>query len=327
MTTARRPEHPGDPDRPPGDTGPPLTTADLLAAGVTRHQVAGSRWTTVLRGVHSAAGTDVTDPVTRILAVGELMPNGAAIGGWAALHLHGVTDLDGRAGPGGAALHPVLVCTGPAGGMRRRPGIEIDRSVLLAEDVTEVDGIPVTTAARSCVDIMRSDGVEEGVVAGDAAGRFRVAKPAELRAYVDSHPGLKGVPAARVASALVDARAASCPESRLRVVWVLEAGLPVPLVNCAVVDEDGFLLGEADLFDPAAAMAGEYDGSDHRGLARHTSDNVREEGLERHNVTVVRATAIDLWPRRAQLVQRLRAGHADGLARDRSRDRWGIRRR
>jgi hypothetical protein len=313
-------------DRLPPAGRRPRRTADLLAAGVTHHQVAGPSWTPVLRGVHAPAGTDPTDPLTRILAVVSLMPRGAVIGGWAALHLLGVRDLDGRTGPGGRTLLPVLVCTGPGGGMQRRPGVEIDRSTLLAEDVTEVHGIGLTTAVRSCVDIARRDGVEEGVVAGDATCRFQVATPREIRAYVASHPGMKGIPAARTASALVDPRAASCPESRLRVVWVLEAGLPVPLVNVEVVDEDGFLLGEADLFDREAAMVGEYDGSHHRDLSQHTADNAREERFERHNAVVVRATAIDLWPRRAQLVQRILDGHADGMARDRSRDRWGLRR-
>jgi hypothetical protein len=172
---------------------------------------------------------------------------------------------------------------------------------------------------------MRFEGIEEGVVAGDAAARFGAATTAAIAAYVQRHPGMRGIPRARVAAPLLDARAASNPESRMRVVWVLDAGLPVPLVNREIVDTDGILLGEADLFDPVAAMAGEYDGSDHRTIRRHTSDNIREEGFERHNVTVVRATAIDLWPRRTELIARLKAGYRDGLARDRQRDRWGIR--
>lgn len=303
----------------------PRRSADLRAAGVAPHELAGDLWTPVLRGVHAWLGVDVTAPLTRIHAVAELMPKEAVIGGWAALYLHGVTDLDGRAGPGGRTLLPVPVCTGPVGRMRRRAGVAIDRSTLLEEDVTVVRDIPVTTAVRSCVDIMRWHGAEEGVVAGDATARFGAAGTAAVHAYVLQHAGMKGVPRARLAASLLDSRAASCPESRFRVVWVLEAGLPMPRVNCALVDADGFLLGEADLFDPESAMVGEYDGSDHRELARHTADNAREEGFERSNVTVVRATAIDLWPRRPQLVRRLLAGHADGMARDRSRDGWSIR--
>lgn len=279
----------------------------------------------MVRGVHAWLGADVTDPLVRIHAVAELLHEETVIGGWAALYLHGVLDLDGRTGPAGGTLLPVPVCTGPVGRMRRREGVTVDRSTLLPEDVTSAQGVPVTTALRSCLDVMRWSGIEQGVVAGDATARFGAASTEAIRAYVQRHPGLRGIPKARVAATLLDGRSASCPESRLRVVWVLEAGLPAPRVNCPLVDESGFLLGEADLFDPEAALVGEYDGVDHRTLTRHTADNIREEGLERCNLTVVRATSLDLWPRRQTLVRRLRAGHADGLARDRSRDRWRIR--
>jgi len=79
-------------------------------------------------------------------------------------------------------------------------------------------------------------------------------------------------------------------------------------------------VGEPDLLDVEAATVGEYDGSQHRELRQHTSDNVREEGFERLNLTVVRATALDLWPHRAQLLGRLRDGWQRGDRRDRSRD-------
>src|SRR3954447_802486 len=52
-------------------------------------------------------------------------------------------------------------------------------------------------------------------------------------------------------------------ETRMRLVWVLDAGLPVPAVNQPVYDLDGRLLGVADLLDVAAGVVGEYDGEDH----------------------------------------------------------------
>jgi hypothetical protein len=308
----------------------PQRTGTLARAGVTRQDLRGPLWTPVHRGVHVWApdGTGAADdPTRRILAVAELMPAGAAIGGWAALHLLGVKDIDGRTGPGARVLLPIAVCLGPTGRMRRRTGIDIDRSTLLDEDRTVANGVTVTTAVRSCLDIMRWSGVEEGMVAGDAAARFGVTCGEEIRAFVARHPGMRGIPAARLAASLVDDRAESCPESRLRYVWIVEAGLPVPEVNCELVDMEGYLLGRPDLLDVEAALVGEYDGADHRDLVRQTSDNVREESFERRNLVVVRATAIDLWPRRPELVRRLQTGHRDGLARDRTRDRFGIRRR
>jgi hypothetical protein len=79
-----------------------------------------------------------------------------------------------------------------------------------------------------------------------------------------------------------------------------------------------------DLFDPEAALAGEYDGAQHRSLAAHTDDNAREESFERIKVTVARATSIDLWPRRDRLIWRLREAHRRASTRDRARDRWRL---
>jgi len=306
----------------------PQRTRELLRAGVTKGEMAGPLWSPVVRGVHAWLGADPTDPMTRVLAVAELMPKGAAIGGWAALCLRGVRDLDGRTGPRGATLLPVPVCIGPPGRMAPRDGIVVDRSRLAEDDVTEVDGIRVTTAPRTCVDIACWHGVEEGLVAGDAAVRFGAVRAEQIRSYATTRGPVRGIPWARTAAALVDGHAESCPESRLRFVWIQRAGLPVPLVNPDIVDhEGGFLVGRSDLLGLDAALVGEYDGDGHRTLAQHTADNDREESFERLGLTVVRATALDLWPRRERLVTRLQQGWRDGLARDLSRDRWAFRRR
>ncbi len=301
-----------------------LTTARQL--GLTRHELSGPLWQPMGRGVRGWCGLDARDPMTRIRAVAAQLPPGVAIGGWAALHVHGVHDLDGTSGPGGSRRLPVLVHPGPRSRVRPRQGIVVDRSTLSAADLDEVDGIVVTSQVRACFDVMRRAGVEEGLVAGDAAARMIGLAPEDVRSYVESHPRVPGVPRARACAVLLSPRAASNPESRLRYVWVVEAGLPRPSVNAAVVDDWGRLLGFPDLLDDDAGFVAEYDGAYHRALRQHTSDNAREEGFEQVGLIVVRATAIDLWPRRAELVRRLRDGHARGLARDRQKDRWGLRR-
>lgn len=59
--------------------------------------------------------------------------------------------------------------------------------------------------------------------------------------------------------------------------WILDAGLPPPLVNRQVRDLAGRLVGVADLLDVEAGVAGEYDGAAHRTRARHRKDNDRLE--------------------------------------------------
>ena len=55
----------------------------------------------------------------------------------------------------------------------------------------------------------------------------------------------------------------------MRLVWVMDAGLPTPLCNEPVFSLDGQLLGYPDLFDPEAGSVGEYDGADHKDGKRH----------------------------------------------------------
>jgi hypothetical protein len=265
------------------------------------------------------------DARIRLAAARRLVPCDVPLGGWAALAWLGVTALDGRTGPGGATLLPVPVCTGPAGRLRPRPGLAIDRSTLMAVDVVEHDGALATTAERSCLDVMRFFGAEEGLVAADAAVRAGLTTREHLAEALNRMSGLKGVPQARIAVPLVDGRAESGPESRLRYIWVVEAGLPVPLVNPVVVDRDGRFVARADLLDPEAATVGEHDGAHHRDLRQHTADNVREEDLEGLNLEVTRSTALDLWPHRPRLVARLTAARRRGICRDRSKDAWGFR--
>jgi len=85
---------------------------------------------------------------------------------------------------------------------------------------------------------------------------------------------------------------------------------------------DGRFVARADLVDPEAGTVGEYDGSQHRELAQHTADNVREEDLEGLNLEVTRSTALDIWPHRRRLVTRLQVAHRRGTSRDRGRDAW-----
>ena len=123
-------------------------------------------------------------------------------------------------------------------------------------------------------------GAEEGLVAADAAWRAGLTSRPELQAYVGQRARSRGIRSARLVAHLADPRAASLPESRLRYVWVVEAGLPVPLVNVTLTDTDGHRLGDPDLLDTEAALVGEYDGAHHRELDNHTRDNAREEGFE-----------------------------------------------
>lgn len=120
-----------------------------------------------------------------------------------------------------------------------------------------------------------------------------------------------------------DAASKSPPETRLRMLWTLSAGLPRPLVNRPVFTFDGRLIGVPDILDLDSGTVAEYDGEEHRDLRNHTSDNAREEDLEDHGLVVARVTALDMQ-RPAVTAQRLTRAWSRGMGRDRGRDRWTL---
>ena len=190
-----------------------------------------------------------------------------------------------------------------------------------------VHGIPCTSLVRTAFDLARHRSLREGVVALDQLGRLLRLRPDAVLQYAEERRGWRGVPQVRQAVALTDPRALSTGETRLRLVWMLDALLPRPEVNADVYDLNGWFLGMGDLLDGEAGMLGEYDGGGHRDAERHTTDNAREEWLEDSGLIVVRATSIDVGRERRRTAARLVTAHRRGAGRDRSRDRWTWRAR
>ena len=289
---------------------------------MSRRELESANWQHQRRGVHVWHEHDPTDPGVRIEAAAAGRPE-AVLGGWASLYAQGVRRLDGRTSPAASRLQPVLLHVGPTGRIRPTPALDVDRGRLDPADVLDVGGFGVTHAAHAVLTIACRYGAEEGLVAADATVRAGLTSPEELAARVAAMSSARGVPHARLVSELVDGRARSAPESRLRYVWVVEAGLPRPHVNPLVLTSDGLVVAATDLLDLDAALVGEYDGAHHRDATQHADDNEREESLERLNLVVVRAGALHLWRRRRALVARLQDGYRDGMGRNRAKDRWG----
>lgn len=305
------------------DDTPAVRTRVAVELGISKGQLAGPGWSAPYRGVHRPMSwRPEPSPRQRILDVAELLPEGAAIGGWAAAHLLGAVELDGR-GRAGLGREPVPVILPPPVLIRAREGIRRWRSRLDPGDVVLVDGVPCTSPARTGFDLARSHPLRDGVVCLDVLGRQVGLSPVDVLDYARAHRRWRGLPRVLPAVRLADPRAASTGETRFRLVWVLDAHLPPPEVNPSILGSGGHLLGIGDLLDPEAALLGEYDGRDHRALAAHVADNAREEWLEDAGLVVVRASSPDVTREaRARTVHRLRSAYRRGRARDRSRDRW-----
>lgn len=119
--------------------------------------------------------------------------------------------------------------------------------------------------------------LREAVVAIDMMAAAEQASISQMRAYLETRAGWRGEEQVRRAVDLGSERSMSPNENRMRLVWVLDADLPPPLVNQPVLDRRGRLVGIADLLDAEAGVVGEYDGAERRAAKRHSKDVAREE--------------------------------------------------
>jgi hypothetical protein len=254
--------------------------------------------------------TPIDVPEQRILEASMRLPASGAVTGWAACRLHGANFHDGLDRDGTTQI-PVPLAVGARGGVRRDPAISVDFEALTGDHWTLVHGIRTMKKVRATFDAMRrTDDVRESVVALDMMAAAKLVSIQEVAAYAASRSGARRIAVVRRALPLASEHSRSPNEVRLRLVAILDAGLPGDLlVNCSVLDRQGRLLGVADLLDTEAGLVVEFDGADHRGVARHSKDVIKDDALRDCGLEVIRVTGPQLRdvPR---LVQRLRAARS-----------------
>ncbi len=131
-------------------------------------------------------------------------------------------------------------------------------SPLHAEDVENVDGVLVTSKARSIVDVALTLPFEQAVVVADGALADPLVGPA-LVAAMERAAGRTGIERARRVVAFADGRSGSAGESRSRVA-IMRAGLPMPVLQWDVYSAGGLWIGCVDFGWRALRTVGEFDG-------------------------------------------------------------------
>jgi hypothetical protein len=161
----------------------------------------------------------------------------------------------------------------------RRMEIRAHRFQLDPEEITLVDGVLLTTIARTWRDLASCLPLPDLVAAGDRALQKGVTRDELIEAIKRGGP-FRGARRARSALPILDARSRSRPESHLRVA-ITAPDLPRFEVNLPVYRDGGGWLAEPDLSLGPAKLALEYQGEDHASVQRMRKDLTRFADLRR----------------------------------------------
>jgi very-short-patch-repair endonuclease len=256
-----------------------VTRAQLLRAGISWQIVKRRLKSRFLRALHRGiyvVGHRLT-PQALAQAAAYACGDFAAVSHEIAAHLHGMMRVDDGSEP----VHVSL-----AKGDRRRPGVRIHRVASLpADEVTTVDGIPVTTPARTLLDIASVVSVRKlEKVFTEALGRG-LTRLTEVDSILQRHPRHPGAAVLRaILGSGSPARARSVAERHF-VVLVRKAGLPEPEVNVTV---EGY---EVDFLWRRQRLIVEIDGrAYHSTSERFENDRRRDRALVAAGYRVIRIT-------------------------------------
>ena len=263
---------------PPELKGRVFHLAEASRLGLSKHQLAGPAWTRLGGGFYALC--DIAEsPLTLLSAAMQRLPSMAAFSGRTASWLHGAVS------PLSLPIEVTVACNS------RFAGLVVRRARLAADEVVIRKGFRTTSALRTTADLGCRLSLVEAVVELDQMLHMRLVRVEQIRRWIDTHHGYRGVANLRRAIELVEPATESRMETRLRLVLVL-ARLPKPVVQISLQDDHGIFVGRPDLYYPRHRLAIEYDGGTHRESM--AADNRRQNRLIEAGYRVLRFTASDV---------------------------------
>lgn len=275
-----------------------FTWDDALAAGLSaddaRRMISSGWWRLLHPSVYAAASTPETKAVKEAAALAYLGTSAVLSHFSAAAHLRlEAPDFSGRVW----ATVPHGVVPAP------RPGIRVMRSRRMVDISRVIDGMVVTHAARTVVDLSRH--LEQqalGRVLSEAVRREKVS----LERVLAAAEGMGG------RAGLRDLRKVCQEFDPLFESWLEEQALPL-LVEAAGVeleqqvemkDADGRFFARVDFYLRSLRLAIEVDGwSHHSSVAAANRDARRDRQLASMGILVLRFTTDDVLRRPREVVR------------------------
>lgn len=299
----------------------PHPVAAVLASGLTRGQVrAAVEAGTLVRFRHGVVGVPIDrglgsggDPLAErehhvALAVGILAAMDAEA--WVSRESAGLLLHQPTMRPGPRVPEEVQITSARHGRIMR--GAHLWIADVAEEDRYAAYGLPVTSVARTAIDLARFRPLPEALVVLDAA--LRSVPRRDLYGALDRTRFVYGRAGLRRAIEAADRLAETPLESASRGLFI-EADLPRPELQAWVVDDDG-RRHRLDFLWRTLRVIGEADGwgklRDRKSLR---AEKVREDSLRRMGYRFVRWTSDETWGAPQRVVTRVTEALRDARTR------------
>ena len=278
----------------------PFIGSEALADGsLTRHALRRD-FTALHKDVYVANGTTMT-PTLRAKACWLRSRRRGVLAGFSASALHGARWID--------ASRPAAIIDS---NRRRTRGATAWADRIEDDEICVIDGMRVTTPARTALDIACRYPVDTAVAAIEDLARATHLKMADVDLLAHRYRGRRGIRDARIALDLVDPGAGSPRETSLRLL-LIRAGFPRPQTQIPVYNEFGVLIAVIDMGWEDIMVGADYEGDHHRSPHQFSKDVRRFEQITEIGWIDIRVTSRDT---EADIVRRIAAARARRMERD-----------
>lgn len=280
----------------------PFVGSEALASGLIRKHELRAKFRAVFPNVYVPKGVTPTLP-QRAYAAWLWSHREGVIAGLTASALHGAEWVDDHL--------PIELVWSNA---RRPRGLRTFDMRLRTEEFSLVNGLPMTTPARTAFDIGRRGRLDEAVARLDALGNATRLTAEDVYAVARRHRGARGLRQLAAALDLYDPGAASPRETWLRLL-LIRADYPRPQTQIPVLSADGRRQYYLDMGCPDLMLAVEYDGGQHwDDPMRIAYDIQRSEDLDEVGWTRIRVVKEN---RQADVLRRVERAWTSKLRADR----------
>ncbi|TDZ81496.1 type IV toxin-antitoxin system AbiEi family antitoxin [Mycobacteroides salmoniphilum] len=261
--------------------GAPFIGSEALRAGLlTRHSLR-TRHRAIYPGVFIERDLEITAAL-RAKAAWLWSGRSGVLAGHSASALHGARWVDPTRHA--EMLHTNRHCP---------PGVIVWSDAIADDEICVIDGMKVTTPARTALDLACRYPTGQAVADIDALCRATQLKTVEISELATRAIGRRGIRKTRATLELVDSGAQSPKETRLRLL-LRRAGLPRPTTQILVHNGDYVPLAYIDMGWEGVMVGIEYDGDQHRSDRRqYVKDITRQEMLESLGWLIIRVVSED----------------------------------